>query len=94
MCLWNKGNNFLKSLPEEYCIKITAQRNGLAMSEKIPDFTVPLNAHHEVGGYTFSWCSSLLGSSLLIWFFPEEYELEKKKTKQTTKPHLFRKSSL
>lgn len=68
---------FFKFPPEEYYIKITAQRNvcinfWLAMSEKIPDLTVPLKAHHKQGDYTLSWCSSLLGTPLLFWFFPEE----------------------
>jgi len=42
------------------------------MSEEVPDFTVALNVQHEQEGYTLSWCSSLLGSSLLLWFFSEE----------------------
>lgn len=68
---------FLKFRPEEYYIKITAQRNvcinfWLAMSEKIPDFTVSLKAHHKQGEYTLSWRSSFLGTPLLFWFFPEE----------------------
>lgn len=66
MHIWNKHNNFFKFSPEEYYIKITAQRNvcinfWLAMSEKISDLTVPLKAHHKQGDYTLSWCSSLLG---------------------------------
>lgn len=51
-CIFGINIRILKSHPEEYYMKITAQRNvcinfWLAMSEKIPDFTVPLNAHHE-----------------------------------------------